>query len=492
MAPIANNLGTDDRELLDFSLKVDYETPIGTLTSISSYSQVDLLVTFDGFDYSANDACIEFASPLNRTGIPCADPRFVILVAGGDPDNPADVLFEQDFNTTFQDNELENWSQEIRLTSPGNQRLRYIVGAYVLGRDRSLVTGTQEDLGFGIIPELDFDPATPNETRGFFAEENDDIAYAFFGQVNYDILPNLELSVSVRYDRDEREQFDPRPDAFRVDGFGLPITTPRTRQATFDAIQPKATISYEPTDDLTVYATYAEGFRSGGFNAPGTEVNPFTGEPIADSIYGEEQTRGGELGFKTRWLDGQLTVNGAVFYTDADDLQVFNFNGAVNAQVITTLDDVNIWGVELEWVWATPYGLDLFGSFGYNDAEIKAAAANPAAVGNQVPFTTEWTLHLGAQHVLDLPGSFSLVTRADWEHRGNTFFHAGGTPVGVPIREPLDFVSARVAIEHDKGWALAGWGKNLLDEQYFEEVIVPDFSFQGRPRTYGVELTVDF
>lgn len=492
IAPVSNNLGFDDRELTDYSVKAEWEIEEGVFSSVTSYSKIDHLVAFDGFDYADNTQCYLFGFSIVSDGLAdCANPSLFSVGPSGDV-NGTDRQFEAAFNTTFQDNSLKNWSQEVRFTSRGDRAFRYIVGAYFLDRERSLVTGTNEDGGFGIIPELDFDPNTANQTRGYFAEENDDFAYAVFGQVNYDLSDKLELSLSGRFDSDEREQTDPRPDAFRVDGFSIPITAPATRSATFEKFQPKATLRYQPNENATLYVTYAEGFRSGGFNAPGTEIAPFTGAVISDSIYRQEESRNFEVGAKTTWLDNRLILNGALFFGDVEDLQVFNFNGAVNAQVVNNVDEVEVFGGEIELTARPNDQLTLFGGIGYTDAEIKKFDFNPAAVGNQVPFTTELTVNAGFEFIQPVATDYDLITRLDYERRGETYFHEGGTFVGVPVRDPIDLVSGRVALSQADGWSLALWGKNLLDEEYYEEVIVPDFNYQGRPRTYGVELSVGF
>ena len=495
IAPRSNNLGFDDRDLVDFSLKADWETSIGTFSSITAYSDIRHTVAFDGFDYADNTQCVLFGFSIVSDGLADCDNPSLFSLTGADINDPANRDFEAAFNTTFQENDIVNWSQEIRLTSRSDQRLRYIVGAYFLGRDRELVTGTNEDLGFGIIPELDFNPATANQTRSYFAEENDDFAYALFGQLNFDLTDTLEISFSGRYDSDKREQTDPRPDAFRVDGFGIPITAAPTREATFDKFQPKATIRWQPADNATLYFTYAQGFRSGGFNAPGTEIAPFTGAAISDSVYRQEESTNYEVGAKTEWFNGGLTLNGAIFFGDVKDLQVFNFNGAVNAQVVNNVDEVDVFGGEVEWVARPGDNFTFYGGIGYTDSEIKRFDFNEAtmaAVGNQVPFTTKFTVNAGVEHILPLTSDYEIVTRLDWERRGKTYFHEGGTFVGVPVRDPINFLSGRVALANVNGWSLAVWGKNLLDKEYYEEVIVPDFNFQGRPRTYGVELSVDF
>ncbi|MBY0509182.1 MAG: TonB-dependent receptor [Rhodospirillaceae bacterium] len=492
ISPTSNNLGFDDRQLLDFSLKMDLQTSIGVVSSTTAYNSVDLTVGFDGYDYSNNQRCYLFGFSAVSDGLAaCNNPRTFALGPSGDP-NGADVQFAAPFNTTFQRNEVRNWSQEVRLTSPSTDRLRYIFGAYFLLPDRSLTTGTNTDRGFGIVPALNFDPNSANPTSRYFAEVNDDSAWAVFGQLNYDLTDTIEASFSGRFDRDHRKQTDPRVAPFRVDGFGIPLTGSAIREATFQKFQPKATVRWKPEEDLQIYGTFGQGFRSGGFNSPGTEISPLTGTKVADSIYKKEVATSYELGAKSSLFDRMLTLNGAVFYTRADNLQSFNFNGLVNAQIVNNIDKVDIMGAELEWTLRPASNFKLFGSIGYTDAEIKAYAASPAAVGNQVPYTTKLTVTSGFEYDAPLTTDLAVVLRTDWQRRGKTYFHEGGTFVGVPVRNAINFVNSRVALEHSKGWTLAVWGKNLLNERYYEEVVAPDYNYQGRPRTYGIELSAKF
>ena len=492
ISPTSNNAGFDDRDLFDASLKLDLESGVGTFSSITAYNLVNLTVGFDGYDYSDNRRCYLFGFSLTSDGLaPCNNPRTFALGPSGNP-NGADVQFAAPFNTTFQHNEFRTWSQELRLTSPSSRRLRYIAGVYFLRPHRSLTTGTNTDRGLGIVPELNFDPTSRNPTSRYFAEVNRDFAYAVFGQLNFDLTPRLEVSFSGRFDSDHRRQTDPRVAPFRVDGFGIPLTGPATREATFRQFQPKGTLRWKPTDETQIYATAGQGFRSGGFNAPGTEVSPLTGARISDPVYRKEVATSYEVGLKTSLFDRRLTLNGAAFHTDAHDLQAFNFNGLVNAQIVTNIDRVRINGVELEWNLRAAQGFKIFGSVGYTDAQIRRYDANPAAVGNQVPYTTKLTISSGAEYAAPLGPDLNAVFRVDWQRRGKTYFHEGGTFVGVPVRNPINFVDGRIALEHTAGWTVAAFGKNLLNERYYEEVVVPDYNYQGRPRTYGVELSYKF
>lgn len=487
IAPTSNNLGSNDRTMTDLSLKLDYDLAGGVLTSITATTKLDELVTYDGFDYSDNTYCIDFGTSPLYTPYPCSNPRFTTGGSNGTP-----IFYSQPFNTTFQQYDVETYSQEIRYTSGANSPWRYILGAYFLKRDRDLVTATQEDKGFGIIPVVDFDPATPNQTRSYFAEVNRDKTYALFAQVNYDITRALELGLALRYDSDERHQTDPRPDAYRVDGFGLLLTGPRVREKTFSELQPKVTLTFKPLETVSFYASFATGFRSGGFNAPGTEVNPFTGDPIAAPVYRKEISRNYEIGFKSELFDRKLSFAGAVFYSDVDDLQAFNFNGAVNAQVVTNIDNVHITGGELEAQYKVVKDVSVYGSVGYADAKIEKYAANPAAIGNQVPYNTKLKLNGGVQWRHHFAGSLSSLVRLDVERRGKTYFHEGGTPIGIPVRDPLTLLNSRIGIETDTGWQLTAWARNLTNKKYYEEVVVPAYAFQARPRTYGLEVRKDF
>ncbi|MFV3131233.1 TonB-dependent receptor [Niveispirillum sp. KHB5.9] len=485
LAPISNNAGWTDRKLSDAALKIDYEAAYGTFTAISSLSKVDHLVTFDGYDYAPNTYCIDI-----RTGGP-----------GSSMDRPFDCAAPQlhfagaplaAFNTTYQDYDIRNFSQEVRFTSDQSGDFKYIVGAYFLSRHRDLITATQEDRGIGIIPRLDFDPATPNQTRTYFAENNRDKAYAAFGQLNYDVTEQVELSAALRYDLDERHQSDPRPNPYRVDGYGFPILAAASRKADFDSWQPKLSLTWRPSADYTFYGSYSHGFRSGGFNAPGTEVSPFTGEPIAQSVYGKETSVSYETGFKGRLFDGKAHVNASLFYTDVDDLQAFNFSGAVNAQIVTPINRVEIKGAELELATRLMKGLNLMGGVGFTDAKIKRFDANPVAEGNQVPMNIKVSYQLALQHHVPLTDRVELATRLEWEHRGRKYMHEGGDPVGIPVRDPLDLLNLRTSLTLDDVWTLTFWGRNLANKKYYEEVVVPDYAFQGRPRTFGMDLRVEF
>src|SRR5690606_39048391 len=152
-----------------------------------------------------------------------------------------------------------------------------------------------------------------------FWDDNDNTAWALFGQVNFDITEQLDLSGSIRYDRDEREQEDLSP---------FTGTRGLVREADFSKWQPKVSLSYRPRDSVTLLANYSAGFRSGGFNQPGVaavaaaQVPPVRG--VSD-IYDKETSRGFEIGLKSMFLDNRLSFNAAAFMTEVKGQHYFSY-----------------------------------------------------------------------------------------------------------------------------------------------------------------------
>src|SRR5262249_23144701 len=209
-----------------------------------------------------------------------------------------------------QGQDLDNkiYSEEIRLTSKSSGPLRWVAGLSYQYSDKALQTRAFVDLNGG--PSQIDNPALVilnNNVRNHYRSKG------FFGQVDYDLLPALTLTGGLRYDHDDREQRD------RV-GSNFYNTT-------FLAWQPKLTLTYKPTRDQTFYMTGSSGYRPGGFNA--SPVSP---------TYRSEFVRNFEVGFKTSWLEGQLLVNGAVFYENDHNYQYYYVDVRSASQIDQNID----------------------------------------------------------------------------------------------------------------------------------------------------------
>nr|VFJ78723.1 MAG: iron complex outermembrane recepter protein [Candidatus Kentron sp. FW] len=362
-------------------------------------------------------------------------------VGDGDFTSTGNVLQDQDID-------IELLSHELRWTSPDEQPLRWIAGGFHQGTDRRVKSVYQN-----------------------FVNDNDNTAWALFGQAEYDLTSRLELSGSLRYDRDERKQ------------------TSASLEETFDAWQPRVALTYALTDDNIVYATYGTGFRSGGFNADGT-------------VFQDETLTNYEIGSKNTFFNRRLIVNGAVFFSKSDDFQYFfldfNRNGV---QVIDNIDKVDILGGELEFQGLVTNDLQVFGGIGISDTEIKKFQAFPNQVGNHTPYSHQYTLNLGAQYGGFRIGPMDGTLRLDMERRGTKYWHTDN----AESQEPITFFNARLILERGD-LQVSFWGKNLGDEKYYTEyfdfnsVYNPpagwdrnaDSGALGQPRSFGVDVRYDF
>ena len=234
-----NNRGVNWRDINGVSLKLDYETGLGTLTSVTAYDTLEEMLTGDQFDFLPIEDSVLFA------------------------------FFGAD-QAQHQYLDVEAVSQELRLTSPEGGRVGWIVGAYAIATDRFISTGNVFDLGTGKVPEIKRNPLplfAPQFT--YLADEQDNFAWAVFADVSFDITERLEADVAIRYDEDERENTTRTPEEFIPGPLQGEAFPGQVRKETWDEWQPKFTLRYKPSDTTMLYAGWSRGFRSGGFNQTG-------------------------------------------------------------------------------------------------------------------------------------------------------------------------------------------------------------------------------
>jgi iron complex outermembrane receptor protein len=447
-----NNVDYGERDMDDFAVKIDWTTDIGTFTSTTSYTDLEEWQDSDQFPYTnARSSAGLFGFDGTQGG--------------------------------FFD--IEAWSQELRLRSPDDQPFRWEVGAYYLEWDRFVSLSTGVDTGNGII-RLEREPTTDplNPTTSFLADDNSNTAQAVFAQTSFDIADDFELSLAVRYDEEERVQ--------DVSPLQFPAGAPGARnKETFDMVQPKVTLRYQPSDQHNLYATWGKGFRSGQFNQNGVgEVAESIGLVGITDVVDQEETESFEVGYKGLFLDDRLRVVAAAFSTDVQGAQFFSFIGAISAQILTNVDEVQLYGGELELNYRATQNLSLYASAGYTDSEIEKYLVDPTAEGNKAPYIAEETFNLGGQYEFPLGDSnLNLFARVDYEYRGNQYWDV----VNSSDRDALDFLSVRVGLsDADDKWSLLGQVQNALDEEYNSEWVAGGFSARAPGRIWNLRLRYNF
>ncbi|MGB5483953.1 TonB-dependent receptor [Parasphingorhabdus sp.] len=545
---------TNEQTTFETSVKLTHEFESATLTAWALYSDVDQALTADGTSadfarytfpgatpasVAASNSC--FATTAQLTGYPLNPPTFI-------GNNPIPFIFDPANGSTlgayspttcdgtqYQIREQTDISAEIRLASNGDGPLAWQIGAYYLNIDRDVGVSLGADLGQGVTRQLFNDANSSNPTSQLFADNFNTNVYAAFGSIDYEVADNLDVSLALRYDIEQREVSSRVPLA--TDPItGGPINPGQAfgpipdQKQTFKELQPKLSLRYGLTDDLNFYANWGIGFKSGGFNNQGSAAivdqnfNQFLGTNVLiNDIYRKETSSAFEAGFKGTAADGAITFDLAGYYTKVDDMQFFEFFvGAFGLlRVVSNIDKVDIYGLEFNANAEIVEGWDIFGSINVTESEIKANASRPYTVGNKSPHTADYTINVGTQMVAPVATSFDLVMRADYRLTGPTWFHTvqedigptlfsgllpisalmlpgfvGDADLSISERKAFGVLDLRVGLEGEN-WNITAFADNLLDERYLNEVITAvefggSFISPGGRRRFGVEVGYKF
>jgi len=308
------------------------------------------------------------------------------------------------------------FSQELQLLgATPDKTLKYVAGVYYFKEKGNNIN------------TLDFTPVTFRSGGKFQTK-----SYAAFGQATWSPVATIDLTVGLRYTED-RKSFLPDQEIL-VDKTGGALiaaspNTPQTRILPFvtvkrneDAFTPSVNLAWKPAEDLLTYASFSKGFKSGGF------VQRVFPAQATVPEFGSEKAEAYELGFKTRWLDRRLTLNGAVFLTRYDDLQVQVFTGI--APVTKNAASAEIRGAELEARFSAGDGWFVEGSAGYLDP--KFTKVDPAATeitrASKFERVSKWTLSASLSKRVDLANGGNVVGRIDWSYRSGAYMDALNSP----------------------------------------------------------------
>lgn len=535
----------NEQAALEISAKVDHTLSGAHLTGWILYSDIENSFTADGTSgafgfFNTEPNCRQSVAELFGTGVTLPPPQFL-------GPTPEDSLFGPYTPTTcdgtqYQVRNQEDISGELRLTGRAGDRLRWQTGAYVLNIDREVGVNLGIDRGFGVVRELFVPQDGPNPTEQLVHDNFKTDVAAVFGSLFYDATENVELSLALRYDREDREVRNLVPtDArtqfvdFTLDGRftggaplnpGLnPAVNPEgqipDKSETFEEIQPKVSATWDVSDRTTLFGSWGVGFKSGGFNNQGSQatVNLFFNDVIGTDLviqdqFDKETSSAFEVGFKSN-LGRGVYLEGAAYRTDVDDMQFFEFLvGPFGLlRVVSNIDEVEIQGAEIGLNWSVSDHVTLWAGYSFTDSEIVKNSSRPATVGNESPYTPEYTGDLALDFSYPLSGRWVFTASTYLTFVGDTWFHTVQDETQVTLfdavfpglgtmdfsptqRDSYELLDLRIGVTTGL-WSITLVGTNLTDEEFLEEVIpAPEFggSFlhPGTQRRVGLELSYRF
>lgn len=403
---------------------------------------------------------------------------------------------------------IEDFTQEVRLTSTSGGPLEWIAGAYF--------KKFKSDAGYGFrVPGYSatfpaYDIILGDVFGDTFAIVGTQTEYresALFGEVGYAFNDQWKLTIGARW-------FDYETDFARTTQglfFGRPTPGTVETSAGDDGINPKVLLSYTPRDDIQIYTTAARGYRPGATNSPipagrcDTDLAAI-GRIDAPEVYGPDSIWNYELGFKSRLADGRVTANAAVYMITWKDIQQRVTLPTCGSSYTDNVGEAQSRGVELEIEALLTDDLRLSLGGAYNEAQFtQSVPLAGVRDGDTLVDAPELSLNVAVEYTFAHLWQGTQFVRLDWGYLGESLDTQDQTNVTTGVRTPgirrdaFDIADFRLGYSCDD-WELALFVQNVLDEQaQFTKVdtlgqLYPTYLriATNRPRTIGLTITRNF
>ncbi len=453
------------------SAKIDFDFDWITLTSISAFETADdrSLGDIDGGFVGANS----FFDP----SMPPPPPFF-----------PDTIRFPSETQDSVDD--LDQFTQEIRLASDPSEAFRWQIGFYYF--DSDLIVST---VGPG------FPPLT--------TLRHQNTSWAVFGQASYDFSENWTLTGGLRYTDDERD----------FEALILPpaVTVNPTSAADTD-VSWDVSLLLRATDNLNLYTRVARGFRGPTIQGRDVAFAAFSGAVDPQTVADSERIRSYEIGFKSLSFENRARLNVAGYYYTVRDQQFSIIGGANNINQVINADKGIGYGVEVDAEFVVSENFYVAAGFSYNHTEIDDQTLATATCGsglctvldprnmiidpvtglgqalidgNPFPNAPKITVNAFAEYTTPVGSKGELFVNSDWALQGKT---------NLFLYESLEFQTrnnfeggARAGYRcADGGFEAAVFVRNITDEHNIKGGIDINnlTGFVNEPRVWGVQVTV--
>ena len=425
------------------------------------------------------------------------------------------------FIDRYDDQEFEQISQEIRITSPIGEKFEYIAGAYYEENDLEFDRRVTIDLNIdGLVPATigsnsllllltGFEYGPEQISRSHYYQLDSD-SWALFAQGTYNISDTLHVTVGVRYTKETKDVVSTQFLADSDSGHDVPndnehlgeqmaanfnsYTFDYDEDRNTDAFLPSLNVTWDASDDDMLYFTFSQGFKSGGFTSaddgqPGDleqgEWGPYDPTNPSDEFeFDDEEVDAFEIGGKHTLLDGAMTANWAAFYTEYSDLQISIFKGV---GFTVTNADAEVKGLEFDLLWQATEELRLGFNAAYLDAEWDNYAHAPCTAiqldmdalcgvdggvsdndlsGQTTTFAPEYsgTLFFDYSHLF----GNGMELFAGGEVNYSDDFNSAGDKDPIDVTESFTKINLRLGLRAaNESWDIMLYGRNITDEEVY-------------------------
>lgn len=457
-----------------------------------------------------------------------------------DPSNDRDFTGLQALAKSQNAAEHRNWSQEIRYAGELSSRLSGVVGLFYFNQEVKIhgqeVSG--KDQWRFVQSSTSALWATPGLFEGFGARTEASIksqSAAAFANIDWEIVKGLHITPGIRFNYDKKDA-----DYSRVASGGLDTATYKGTKADKVALQGfkngvyvnqayakgakennltyNLTLSYKPNDRINGYATYSTSFKPVGVNVAGLPV--VNNEVALDlATIKPEYVKHSEVGIKTAPAD-YFTLNLSVYNTDIDDYQanVQSPQLGVNRGYIANAEKVKVSGAELDANYRVSSQFTINGALAYTDGKYVKFTNAPLPLeetgltnsdgvqvafkdisGQRLPGISKWAGSLGGEFTT--PANF-FSKKGKFFIGADTYFRSEFSSSSSPSKylniDGYTLLNTRLGFRTVGGVSISLWARNLLNQDYFEQLLVAGGNagqyagVLGDPRTYGVTIRYVF
>ncbi|GMU68669.1 MAG: hypothetical protein AMXMBFR37_10010 [Steroidobacteraceae bacterium] len=529
-------------EPTDLANGKSYDRPGGEsdLTLIASNVHVDLgrmdLNFITGYVTYDNDILVDLVDGRQARALTRPDSIPLVDANGVPTPNGSQTIVQRSSGDQF--------SQEIKLSgSAFDRRLDFVGGLYWFEEDNRTDVGFTATIFNNAGPLYTTSVPGPMTTLVLqdYMLDNTARSYAGYLQADWHFSDQFTATAGVRYTDEKktlamRDQRDPRVDS-TFDGVSTRVETGNIAHffptsATTRRWTPRIALNYKPTDDVLLFASYTEGFRSGGWNARG-------GSAQTTNFFGPEEVQSFELGAKTQWLDNRLRLNLTLFDSTNEDMQLPGSVTVAGAILFVTANEADLSnrGAEFEFQAVPVDNLTLYGSVGIQDAKyenpsatalarqqacLTAIGANDVAqyaanCGSGIVTDTggiakplrspETSIALGATYDFAFLGG-TLTPAVNWVRYGETYVgmsninfyvddageinNSSGRFLSGALVEPYELLNLGLSWRSaNSSWRVNARCDNCANEIYGQQ-INGNYSYFNKPRTWSLRVRKDF
>jgi outer membrane receptor protein involved in Fe transport len=430
-----NDESTYDRSLISIGLRMEYHLENVILSSSSSFQHME---DFQGIDQDFTPATLFWV---------------------------------------IQDRTENTFVEEFTIRNKNEGKLDWLAGAFAFTQLNNKLVGLT--YGADAIANPRYRLTGPTNYTKLYDQPSTGIAA--YGQLSY-TFGKFKATAGIRADY-ETSTFDYDYELFVNDNSVKTDAIDNTMS--FSKLMPKASFSYHPTENVTIFTSVSNGYKAGGFN---TSFSRDENDLPIDATFKAEESINYELGFKSIYFNNRLISNFNIFYTTIENQQIYQPIPSGFGSMLKNAGKSSVRGIEAEFRYLINEHHTVWASYGSNKAIFDKYVRSETLdySGNSITYVPKYTLNIGTNYTLKFRSNKvrNATLTLNYQQMGKLFWNDANTA----YQESYGILNGRINF-HSSKFDFGIWGKNLLDTDYnafYFEALGNSYAQAGKPIQYGV------